>query len=535
MTDAATYARKIAGELKPAMKRADEVKAQKDHFGTIYLGADDAVNVLLDGASEPTPCTAMVGVHQGDRVVAHKVGHRVFVFANITAPTTDDAQALVAVNRADAATEAADRAGQAAAKAVEDAADAKAAAEAAKESAGQAATAAQNAESDAGRAATAAENAEGYASDAAGSAEDAAASAQDAADSATAAQRSADDADLAARQAQQSSHESSVYANAALGQLGAVQDVLGVLEWAYEHGRFTPTDDYEVDPSKAYFTYDAFNGYMPVTQPKADELDGYYELSVDEAMQGFIMDHLAVTDRGLWVVPHGVEASVTRAIVDDDGNPVVDEDGNPVVAAVKEVQHSAGYKVLLSNDGVYVYDDDGVLVTTFGESITYSSLRPQYIGSEDAYIMFTPATESDGAQIVIGGDNVSFVDTPLSEMLASVEQASSDASDALETALDGAFLAITSTNGQLFKNGQESTILQVVVFPNGGDRLDTISAVRERFGNSAYIEWKCKNEGGSWTTLANNDSHISQGGMWLTVTPTDVDVKTTFAASLVTT
>jgi len=102
------------------------------------------------------------------------------------------------------------------------------------------------------------------------------------------------------------------------------------------------------------------------------------------------------------------------------------------------------------------------------------------------------------------------------------------------TALDGAFLVLASTNGQLFRNGSESTILQAIVFPNGGDRLDTIEQVRARFGSAAYIEWRWMHESsGEWGTLVSTDPHISHGGMWLTVTPEDVDSKTTFSASLV--
>ncbi len=117
---------------------------------------------------------------------------------------------------------------------------------------------------------------------------------------------------------------------------------------------------------------------------------------------------------------------------------------------------------------------------------------------------------------------------------ALIESANTNANNALQTALDGAFLVLTSTNGQLFKNGTESTILQVAIFPNGGTRCDTIEQVRSRFGSAAYIEWKWMHESsGEWGTLISTDPHLSRGGMWLTVSPEDVATKTTFAASLV--
>jgi hypothetical protein len=129
----------------------------------------------------------------------------------------------------------------------------------------------------------------------------------------------------------------------------------------------------------------------------------------------------------------------------------------------------------------------------------------------------------------------------IQSMSTTVQTASTNASNALtaannavQTALDGAFLVLTSTNGQLFKNGTESTILQVAIFPNGGDRCDTLAQVRSRFGSAAYIEWKWKHDtDNQWGTLVSTDSHISHDGMWLTVTPADVAAKTSFSASLI--
>ena len=112
--------------------------------------------------------------------------------------------------------------------------------------------------------------------------------------------------------------------------------------------------------------------------------------------------------------------------------------------------------------------------------------------------------------------------------------AAADAAQALETALDGAHLVISSSNGQLFKNGSESTVLQVAVFPNGGGRIDTMAGGRARFGAGAYVEWRWKHEdSGTWGTVVSTDPHLGQDGMQLTVTPSDVDTKTTFEASLV--
>lgn len=202
-----------------------------------------------------------------------------------------------------------------------------------------------------------------------------------------------------------------------------------------------------------------------------------------------------------------------------------DGHGGTVPAGLHVVPSEGGYFLVLSNDGTYVYDPDSNLVATFGENVLFSADRPQRIGGEDAYVEYYDS-DSDGVadSIRIVADSVSLTSG------GSVEQAVADA----RAALDSATLTVTSTNGQLFKNSQESTVLQVAVFPNGGGRLDTIEQVRARFGAGAYIEWRWKRDDGSWGTMVSSDPHISMGGMWLTVTPADVATKTSFEASLVT-
>lgn len=370
------------------------------------------------------------------------------------------------------------------------------------ELAGGAKAAADRAELDAGRAKEAADRAEYDA----GRAHDA-----------------ADDAKASATRANTSALD-------ALAQLSCVEDVLGTVTWIAEHGRYSPTADVAVDPDKTYYVrvpatdamlVDALGAllatsdgstlvscvaaasdgwlYLPVGEPRDEDIATYYELTVDEALSRYVASHLALTDAGLWVLK-------------DD----------------------SGFRVLLANDGMSIIDAAGHVVATFGESITLDSARPVYIGGEDAYIVYYDA-DGDGHpdSILIGGDNVSLGagGRTLSQVLADVEQASEDAA----AARDSATLSITSTNGQLFKNGAESTVLQLAVFPNGGGRLDTIEEVRERFGAAAYIEWRWKHEdSGAWGTVVSDDEHLSHGGMWLTVTPEDVATKTTFEASLVT-
>ena len=107
---------------------------------------------------------------------------------------------------------------------------------------------------------------------------------------------------------------------------------------------------------------------------------GYYELTgTDEAVANYVSSHLSLTNAGLWVI-----------------------------------NDNSSYKILLSSTGMKVYDAQGVPVATFGENISFSATRQQYIGSETAYIIFDPITNT----INIGGSGIRFDgEKTLSELL----------------------------------------------------------------------------------------------------------------------
>ena len=210
---------------------------------------------------------------------------------------------------------------------------------------------------------------------------DAHAAALDAKASAVAAQQAADQATIdadaalqAANNAQRDATTANKAANGALDQLSIVEDVVGVLNWVSQHGTYSASTDTEVEPGKYYFTRSGTSPnytYTVVTNPTGNpSTQGYYELTgTDEAVSNYVSSHLALTNQGLWVI--------------SDNN---------------------SYKILLASDGMKVYDANGILVATFGESISFSSTRPQYIGSETAFIVFDPYTDT----INIGGTGIRF-------------------------------------------------------------------------------------------------------------------------------
>lgn len=269
---------------------------------------------------------------------------------------------------------------------------------------------AETAQETADGAAEAAETAWNWADDAHEAAQTAWDHADDAATAASAAQTSAGQAQASATQANAS-------ANNALTQLSTIEDVFNVLNWIADHGTYALTADTEVVPGKYYFTRSGTSpnySYTVVTNPTGNpQTNGYYELTgVDEAVTNYISSHLALTDQGLWVI-----------------------------------KDNQGYKVLLANDGLKIYDNQGHLVSTFGESIVFDSSRPQTIGNNSTYIKWYDSNNDQiPDSIEISGSNVSIADsvtiggmpTKVSDLTNdSGYQTSSQVSSAISSATSG--------------------------------------------------------------------------------------------------
>lgn len=259
--------------------------------------------------------------------------------------------------------------------------------------ANQALQAAQDAQGDATEAKRQAQNAATAAQTAWNWADDAHTAADTAYDWADEAKTQAGNALTQAQNAQASATHANASANGALTSLAVVEKVLDTLNWITEHGTYTLTTDTEIVDGKVYFVKDG-DVYTPVAEPKAEELSTYYELFIDAAVSDYVASHLALTNDGLYVI-----------------------------------KDSNSYKVLVANDGVKIYDSRGTLIATYGASIRFSDDVPQYIGGEDAYIVFDPITGS----VTIGGTKVNFGSKTLSQVIASVEN--SITSVAIEYAL----------------------------------------------------------------------------------------------------
>jgi hypothetical protein len=225
-----------------------------------------------------------------------------------------------------------------------------------------------------------------------------------------------------------------------------------------------------------------------------------------------VASHLALTNAGLWVT-----------------------------------HDNQSYKILLAADGMKVYDAQGNLVATFGESIQFSSTRPQYIGGEDAYIIFYDSN-NDGIPdaINIGGSKVTLgQNKKLSDLLTTLDihtrQTDSgaeitvgDQTVSLKDGIDAAVLRIDSSRGTVFKNNSVNTVLSVAVYI-GGQRITNIADLRSTFGASAHLQWYWQRLGeDSFFIIVDSDHKLSNDGFTLTLTPEEVDTKVTFMCELIT-
>ena len=391
-----------------------ESSSKKFYYGKV-TALGQGKGVYLEGSQTPTPIAAGVSVKDNDKVVVVIEDHKANVIGNLTSPPTDDTVANRAQQYADLASAAASAAQQDANTAKTSAANALTAAQAAQTDATRAFEAAESAVEDAATAKTSAESAVEDAATAKTSAQNALASAAQAATqaanalaAASAASSQANAAYTEAQSAAASASRANIAANSAVTQLSIIEDVAGTLAWIQEHGSYVASTDTSVVDGKVYFTYDSqTQDYTPIVSPdpEADPSEeGWYVLDISDTQSDYIMAHLAVTSRGLWILPSGM-------------------------GTAQDEQHAPGYKMLLTassvtdDPGMYIYDDLGALVSSFGESVTFASNRPQYIGGEDAYIIYYDS-DNDGVpdSIRIGGDRILLGgDKTLTEVLTELE------------------------------------------------------------------------------------------------------------------
>lgn len=292
----------------------------------------------------------------------------------------------------------------------------------------------------------------------------------------------------------------------ALAGLSTLESVVGTVQWFADHRR--PSADTVVQAGKTYYSYDQSTGAMSAVEPEGTEnpaQEGWYEL--DSTIQNYVVSHVAETAEGLYVLSL---ANGWRVLV-----------SSGAVAS-----YPAGY---------YIIDGNGtVQQSTTAAGVDFNPGKSWHIGSDDAYILYTPATDGDTASIVIGGSRVQLGSSKtLSQWEAELEQAAQDAADAVQTANDVPIVTLSSTNGTVFKRnlGVATTIVATIFTPGG--RIDNVTELRRRFGSGAYLEWGWRDVvTDAYHALVNTDSRIGNGGFTLTVDPGDIDTQAVITCSL---
>lgn len=146
--------------------------------------------------------------------------------------------------------------------------------------------------------------------------------------------------------------------------------------------------------------------------------------------------------------------------------------------------------------------------------------------SDRATVTVTQAADSASVQKLQDG---------ITQAVNDAATAKSDAAKAVAETKDLVTLRIDSSRGTVFKNSEVSTVLTVRCYKRG-EEITTLTALRDAMGDqTARIRWYVLREGDTdWVSLADSDPMLSNDGFTLTVTPSDVEVKCTFKAEVVT-
>ena len=140
------------------------------------------------------------------------------------------------------------------------------------------------------------------------------------------------------------------YANAALDQLGVVENVVGVLDLVSKNGTYELTGDAEVQPSKWYFIRTGASPnytYEVVQNPSGNpSTEGWYELTgIDQSIQNYVSSQLVVDDAGLWLKTASMQTKVLLSAT--DGVVLYGTDGTVVgkYGSTAQIGDSAGFHI----------------------------------------------------------------------------------------------------------------------------------------------------------------------------------------------
>lgn len=136
-------------------------------------------------------------------------------------------------------------------------------------------------------------------------------------------------------------------------------------------------------------------------------------------------------------------------------------------------------------------------------------------------------------QTLIEANNEKFSVSVSKQVTEMAESGIFDGKDG-EAGEDATTLRIDSSRGTVFKNNTVSTVLSAVIY-KGAKRITDITALKEEYGNNAYLEWQWQRMGeDKFGTIVSTDNRIGNDGFTLTLSPDDVDTKVVFLCNLIT-
>lgn len=277
----------------------------------------DTAWVHIPGGVDETPVQLTVNAKKGDNVQVRVGGGKAWIVGNGSSPPTDDARAIEADNKASSAVENANIA---------------------KLAAGQAEEAATQAMNSAAEAKRTTDEINAYA--------------ETAGKTVTQILNDGETAGVAAQQAKDA-------ADNAIKGLGQVEDVVGTLNWITEHSKVT--EDQTPKAGKSYYIKRLDGTFVLVTdvEGKNPAEEGWYELT--EAVQNYILSHLALTDDGLYVMKDG---SKWKVLIGDDGVRILDPNNNAInqmLGTGNIMGYISGMHTVTDQDSIEFYSGEDIL------------------------------------------------------------------------------------------------------------------------------------------------------------------------------
>lgn len=222
-------------------------------------------------------------------------------------------------------------------------------------------------------------------------------------------------------------------------------------------------------------------------------------------------------------LPRGIKIGDTANIVDNAGRLYLS-------ARVLKLETSVCNRTRTATMGDYLIRDSGI-------SLQLQELAEQFQNiakNRTLYTWTVYADDENGNGITLDPVGKKYMGMSANRIAKDPDLSDPSAYTwALIKGEDAVLLYIDSSNGSMFKNSGVSTTLTVTIIV-GESRIDTSAKMRERFGEQAYIQWEYKRQGeNKFSAVSRDDIRLSDEGFIFTLTPQDVNIRTTFNCNLI--